>query len=151
MSRIHPKAAVITLHPYLPSEDDQLAGARDWGLPGLEGNPQISRDIFRDDVRKVRTTNWPSKLPNRDVLLRVYHDAKVPEDEVFFANPLCVGFSKGHAQSVVETIHGAGALVYVHDLQREFRPGDELDSLWIEHARQLKNAQMGQYRKQKSN
>ncbi|WP_167685397.1 hypothetical protein [Parasedimentitalea denitrificans] len=150
MSRIHPKAAVITLHPYLPSEDDQLIGARDWGLPGLEEKLQVTRDIFRDDVRKIRTTNWPSRLPNRDVLLRVYRNSKVPEDHVFFANPLCVGFSKGHAQSVVEAIHGAGALVYVHDIRREFRPGDDLDPLWIEHARQLKNAQMGQYRKQKS-
>ncbi|NIZ59851.1 hypothetical protein DL239_02545 [Sedimentitalea sp. CY04] len=146
MSRIHPKAAVITLHPYLPSEDDQLAGARDWGLPGLEEKPQISRDIFRDDVRKIRTTNWPSKLPNRDVLLRVYRDSKVSEDEVFFANPLCVGFSQKHAQSTIEDIHRGEALLYVHDMRREFRPGDDLAPLWKEHLRQLKNAQMRQYR-----
>ena len=148
VSEKYPKTAVVTLHPYLPSEADQLAGARDWGLPELQngGDGKKRLDIWFDDVRNVRTTNWPSKLPAREVLLRQYRTVKLPNNEVYFANPLCVGFSEKHARDVLATIHGTGALAYVHDMQREFRPGDDLAPFFAEHKRQLKNAQQGKWR-----
>lgn len=125
-----------------------MDGARDWGvLDQLSDGEEKSRpDIWRDDVRSVKTTNWPPHLIERKLLLASYANGWHPHDQVFFANPLCVGFSEKHARSVLEVIHGTGALVYIHDMGQEFRPGDDLGPFWVEHKRQLKNAQMKKHR-----
>lgn len=154
MSEKHPKTAVIVLHPYLPSEAVQIEGAREWGLPELQngGDGKERLDIWFDDLRKVKTTNWPSAMHQRDVFLRTYRSGKLPHDEVFFAHPLCAGWSKKMAAEMVETIHASEALIYVHDMgkelegRREFRPGDDMADFWEVHRKALKAVQTDKYR-----
>ncbi|MGR3813797.1 MAG: hypothetical protein ACU0AU_06875 [Cognatishimia activa] len=140
------KLAVITLHPYLPSKAEQMDAAREWGVPDLQLLEMDLSPIWIDDVRKVKTTYWPSRLPKRQELLTALKHYDMPHWSIFFANPLCVGFSKSHALSVIEVIFNAKAAMYVHDAGREYRSEKQLTKFWVEHGRQLRNAQMRKYR-----
>jgi hypothetical protein len=144
------KAAIITFHSYLPSPTTQLNAAWAWGIPEMPFQDDDVSPIWLDDVRGVRTTYWPKRLPQRQHLLDAYGQDRCPGHAVFFYNPLCVGFSKAHAKSVIDVLFSAEVAMFVHDQAREYRPGDNLSEFWREHARQLKNAQMKQYRTKQS-
>ena len=129
------KWAIITQHPWLPSRTDQVARARAWGIEKeMLGKMDISA-IIEDDVRSVkRTTNWMGKLVQRVEFLtrlRAYLGQGDPvEVEIFFADPLCVGFSANVAKDTIDLVWAAGADVYVHAVKGNgaaiYRKGDDL-------------------------
>lgn len=130
-----------------------MDAARAWGVPAkrITGIGDVSA-LYVDDVRKVkRTTNWPSKLPERTQLLTDLALGLGPEDQVFFHTPLCVGFSEKHAQDVIEAVWGMDHMVYVHSLEAQYRKGDDLAEFFDLHGKELKAAQMRDYRSKKSN
>ncbi|UWQ59979.1 hypothetical protein K3722_07565 [Leisingera caerulea] len=55
-------------------------------------------------------------------------------DQVFFANPLCVGFSEKHARSTVEGLFDAGLVVYVHSVKGNgpalYQKGDDMTEFY---------------------
>jgi len=125
-----PRWAVITLHPFLPSETEQRARARAWGLPDDEIDGEDVAAVIKDDARKVgRTTNWAGALPKRASFIdnvKAMHKIKPMTGEVFFATPLCVGFGPGHARQTIEALWSAGLSVYVHSGPALYREGDDL-------------------------
>lgn len=128
------KWAIITLHKALPSEEEQLAGALVWGLRQgkLGGDIQVG-PFTLEDVRKVKaTTNWPANLPKRASFIarrKLEHEAGIEGLEVFFAAPLCVGFSRAHAEMTIRALWEAGCAVYVHLLAQTYRDGDDISEL----------------------
>lgn len=78
------KFALVTLHPWLPSEATQIAQARTWGIPeDLLGEADVS-PVFVEDVRKAkRTTNWPGKLPLRADFFKRMAALKLNGGQVF--------------------------------------------------------------------
>lgn len=119
--------AIITLHPSLPSESEQRARARAWGLDqdAIDGE-SVSAAIV-DDARKVgRTTNWAAALPKRATFIDNVKALKAPGGQVFFATPMCVGFGPGHARQTIEALWSAGLSVYVHSGPAVYREGDDL-------------------------
>lgn len=137
---------VITLHRWLPGKGAQVAAARAWGIPELLFKKDDVSALWIDDVRKVKTTNWPAKLTERTDLIAQQKQVKGRGDSVFFVNPLAVGFSAKHAKMVIEQVFENGHMVYVHDKARLYRAGDDLDDFYVEHQRQVKAAQMRDYR-----
>lgn len=125
--------AIITLHPRLPSEDEQKARARAWGLIEEKIAGEDVSAIIRDDARKVkRTTNWSGALPKRATFIanaRAAHAQKPVTGEVFFATPLCVGFGPGHARQTIEALWSAGLDVYVHSGPAIYKAGDDITEL----------------------
>ena len=124
------KFALVTLHPWLPSEATQIAQARTWGIPeDLLGGADVS-PVFVEDVRKVRTTNWPSKLPMRADFFYRMAKLKLPHGQVFFTTPLAVGFSQKHARHTLDQCFDIGLSVYIHTLKDNgsalFMPGDDM-------------------------
>lgn len=124
------KFALVTLHPWLPSEATQIAQARTWGIPeDLLGGADVS-PVFVEDVRKVRTTNWPGKLPMRADFFKRMAALKVKGGQVFFSTPLAVGFSEKHARHTLDQCFGIGLSVYIHTLKGNgsalFMPGDDM-------------------------
>lgn len=123
------KWAIVTLHSWLPALSEQIARARAWGVE--ESNLQgvdISA-VFTDDVRKVkRTTNWAPYLTERfSFIARARQlDGVTDGSSVFFATPLCVGFSEKLAQQTVAGLHEVGMQVYVHSIGALYRKGDDL-------------------------
>lgn len=88
------KFALVTLHPWLPSEATQIAQARTWGIPEqLLGRQDVS-PVFVEDVRKVRTTNWPSKLPLRADFFKRMAALKSKGSQVFFTTRWRLGSPK---------------------------------------------------------
>lgn len=124
------KWAIITLHLSLPSQEEQLAAALVWGLKSEKLGGEISVGPFTlEDVRKVKTTNWPAQLPKRAAFIarrKLEHEEGIEGVVVFFANPLCVGFSKAHAEKTIRDLWDAGCSVYVHLLARTYQAGDDL-------------------------
>lgn len=121
------KWAMITLHPWLPSEAEQIARARAWGmmeskLDGMDVSP-----FMIDDVRKVkRTTNWPKFLTERFAFIGRMTKVQPLGDHMFFATPLCVGFSENLACQTIEALWGVGMLVYVHSIGVLYQSGDDI-------------------------
>ena len=114
--------ACLTLRDDLPSEGEQIAGARSWGVDATSGR------LLIDDVRNLgRTTRWDNKLPNRALLLREI--AAQPSSEVYFRSPLCLGFSEKHAREMVEAVWGAGGMVYVQTMMTLYSEGDDISAL----------------------
>jgi hypothetical protein len=112
------KWAIVTVHPKLPSRTEQIARARAWGVAESRlGDMDVSA-LVEDDVSKVeRTTNWMGKLSNRaDFIFRMKALQPVG-DTVFFATPLCVGFSPKLAAQTIEGLWAAGMHVYVHSVK----------------------------------
>ncbi|WPZ28995.1 hypothetical protein T8A63_15380 [Sulfitobacter sp. OXR-159] len=125
------KFALVTLHPWLPSEATQIAQARTWGIPeDLLGEADVS-PVFVEDVRKAkRTTNWPGKLPLRADFFKRMAALKLNGGQVFFSTPLAVGFSEKHARHTLDQCFGIGMSVYIHTLKDNgpalFMPGDDM-------------------------
>lgn len=147
------KRASVTAHRYLPPKEDQVEAARAWGVP-VDRFPGVGEmsPLYVDDVRKLgRTTNWPSKLPMRAVMFRELALGLGPDDQVFFYSPLCVGFSEKHARDVIEAVWDKDHMIYVHTLEALYRKGDDLAGFFDLHSKELKAAQMRDYRSKKSN
>lgn len=125
------KFALVTLHPWLPSEATQIAQVRAWGIPELLVDGQDISSVFVDDARKVgRTTNWIAKLTERADFFERMSSLKFSGVEVFFSTPLAVGFSEKHARDTLYKCFGIGLSVYVHTIHNNgsalFRPGDDM-------------------------
>lgn len=148
------KWAIITLHPSLPSEEEQLAGAFVWGLKSEKLGGEISVGPFtREDVRKVTTTNWPANLPKRASFIarrKLEHEVGIEGLEVFFATPLCVGFSMAHADQTIRALWDAGCAVYVHLLAQTYRVGDDIAELLQKVEREAQTAHTRLHRKRKA-
>jgi hypothetical protein len=125
-----PRWAIITLHPSLPSETEQRARARAWGLPDDEIDGQDVAAVIKDDARKVgRTTNWAAALPKRATFIDNVKALRPEGGQVFFATPMCVGFGPGHARQTIEALWSAGLSVYLHSGPALYREGDDLTEL----------------------
>lgn len=127
------KWAIITVHKALPSQEDQLAGAFVWGLrKGKIGDDIQVGPFTLENVSKVKTTNWPANLPMRASFIarrKLEAEEGIEGVEVFFLTPLCVGFSRAHAEMTVRALWDAKSAVYVHTLARTYRAGDDLEDL----------------------
>ncbi|WP_152610470.1 hypothetical protein [Leisingera sp. ANG-DT] len=129
------KWAIVTVHPWLPSRSEQVARARAWGVDeSILGGVDVSA-LFVDDVRHVkRTTNWPGKLVERGIFLKKMKLLQHVGHQVFFTNPLCVGFSEKHARSTVEGLFEAGLVVYVHSIKDNdpalYQKGDDMTEFY---------------------
>lgn len=133
--RFSGKWAIVTVHPWLPSRSEQIARARAWGVDESTLGAEDVSALFVDDVRHVkRTTNWPAKLVERSVFLEKMNKLQHVGDQVFFANPLCVGFSEKHARSTVEGLFDAGLVVYVHSVKDNgpalYQKGDDMTEFY---------------------
>lgn len=149
------KWALITLHPSLPSETEQVAAARTWGLRTTGKISDTDMGPFnREDVRKVkRTTNWPSKLPERARFIerrKVEKEAGIKGVEVFFATPLCVGFSPAHAEQTMRALWDAGVSVYVHSINKLYQEGDDLADFLRKVSAEANTAHVRAHRKREA-
>lgn len=121
------KWAVITLHPWLPSRSEQIARARAWGVVDSKIEAEDVWTLIVDDVRNVkRTTNWAAYLRERTFFLKKWKAYNPKGDTVFFATPLCVGFTEKMAQETIEDLWAAGMKVYVHSSCALYVEGDDL-------------------------
>lgn len=124
------KWALITLHPWLPSRSEQIARARAWGVEETMLDGEDISAVITDDVRNVkRTTNWPSWLRHRTFFLKKWQAYRPEGHVVFFATPLCVGFTEKLAQETIETLWAAGMKVYVHSNCAMYVQGDDIGEL----------------------
>lgn len=125
------KWAIITQHPWLPSRAEQIARARAWGVEeSWLGKHDVSA-LIEDDVRKVgRTTNWMGKLPERSDFIERMRALRPDGTLVFFATPLCVGFSAKLAEQTIRGLWSAGMGIYVHSVKDNgaaiYLDGDDL-------------------------
>lgn len=124
------KWASITVHRWLPSKAEQIAGARAWGAhEDWLGKMDVST-TFTDDATKLRrTTKFSDKLPQRAALIAALHPGAEAPDLVFFRSPLCVGFSRSHARETIEAIWAKRGLVYVQTLDLMLRQGDDASAV----------------------
>lgn len=64
-------------------------------------------------------------------------------DQVFFATPLCIGFSPAHAKQTIDRLWSCGMLVYVHTVRGNgsalYAEGDDIADL-MEMVAQEQNA-----------
>ncbi|MCA0963205.1 hypothetical protein [Salipiger bermudensis] len=127
------KWAIITVNERLPSRGEQIARARAWGVTeSMLGMRDVSALIV-DDVTGKRTTNWPGLLKERAAFLDTMGALLPAGDQVFFATPLCIGFSPAHARQVIERLWSCGMLVYVHTVRGNgsalYAEGDDITDL----------------------
>ena len=127
------KWAIITVNERLPSRGEQIARARAWGVTeSMHGARDVSALIV-DDVTGKRTTNWPGLLKERASFLEAMGTILPAGDQVFFATPLCIGFSPAHARQVIERLWSCGMLVYVHTVRGNgsalYAEGDDITDL----------------------
>lgn len=131
------KWAIVTKHPWLPSVQEQIARARAWGLYGQWLDKLDTGPIVIDDASNVpRTTKWQNHLPGRRDFIEKIAD-KVHDDafdnQVFFADPLCVGISQGLAEWTIRGLWDAGFGVYVHTVRDSgaalYVKGDKLEEI----------------------
>jgi hypothetical protein len=145
------KWACITLHRWLPSRSEQIAGARAWGAhEDWLDDVDVSTTFIDDATRLGRTTKFTDKLPERAALIAALHKDTAIPSHVFFRSPICVGFSAAHAQETIEAIWVRGALVYVQTLDMLLKEGDDIE-LIKQHVTRVSNAKhQADYRKRKS-
>lgn len=145
------KWAVITVHPWLPSRSEQVARARAWGVEERRVGKLDISNLIVDDVSKVkRTTNWVPKLENRFEFIKTMKALKVPGDVVFFANPLCVGFSAKVAEETIAGLWDAGLKVYVHAVDGNgpaiYSAGDDMTEFYETITRLANNAHQRKFK-----
>jgi hypothetical protein len=131
--RFNGKWAIITVNERLPSRGEQIARARAWGVTeSMLGTKDVSALIV-DDVTGKRTTNWPGLLKERASFLDTMGTILPAGDQVFFATPLCVGFSPSHARQTIDRLWSCGMLVYVHTVRGNgsalYAEGDDITDL----------------------
>ncbi|MGI3169964.1 hypothetical protein ACRARG_12465 [Pseudooceanicola sp. C21-150M6] len=137
------KWALVTVNERLPSRGEQIARARAWGVTeSMLGRYDISALVL-DDVTGKRTTNWPGLLKNRASFLDTMGKFLPAGDQVFFATPLCIGFSPAHAQQTIMRLWSCGMLAYVHTVRGNgsalYAEGDDITDL-LEMVAQEQNA-----------
>lgn len=127
------KWAVVTVNERLPSRGEQIARARSWGVTESMYGPNDISALILDDVRGRRTTNWPRLLVERASFLDAMGEILPEGDQVFFATPLCIGFSPAHAKQTIDRLWSCGMLVYVHTVrgngQALYAEGDDISDL----------------------
>ena len=131
--RFNGKWAIVTVNERLPSRGEQIARARAWGVTErMLGRDDISALII-DDVTGKRTTNWPRLLTERASFLDAMGTILPAGDQVFFATPLCIGFSPAHAKQTIDRLWSCGMLVYVHTVRGNgsalYADGDDITDL----------------------
>jgi hypothetical protein len=131
--RFNGKWAIITVNERLPSRGEQIARARAWGVTeAMLGAKDISALVI-DDVTGRRTTNWAGLLTERAAFLDVMGAIHPVGNQVFFATPLCIGFSPTHARQTIERLWSCGMLVYVHTVRGNgsalYAEGDDIADL----------------------
>ena len=141
--RFNGKWAIVTVNERLPSRGEQIARARAWGVTErVLGRDDISALIL-DDVTGKRTTNWPRLLKERASFLDAMGAILPAGDQVFFATPLCIGFSPAHAKQTIDRLWSCGMLVYVHTVRGNgsalYAEGDDIADL-LEMVAQEQNA-----------
>jgi len=131
--RFNGKWGVITINERLPSRGEQIARARSWGVTASMLGPKDVSALIIDDVRGKRTTNWAGLLKEREAFLESMGALHPVGDQVFFAKPLCVGFSPTHARQTIERLWSCGMLVYVHAVRGNgaalYADGDDITDL----------------------
>ncbi|GBQ86739.1 hypothetical protein AA14337_3402 [Acetobacter malorum DSM 14337] len=147
------------MHEHLPPLEYQEGGARAWirtvrAHEGPHGETGIA--MYIDDAIGVRTTKWENKLPKRQEMFSdLSHETfdRVPgltpasrEKIVFFRSPLCIGFSKKHLETTIQSIWTAGAGVYVQTENILLLSGDNLAHLSDKMLREKRAASMRSYR-----
>lgn len=131
--RFNGKWAIVTVNERLPSGGEQIARARAWGVTeSMLGSDDVSALIL-DDVTGKRTTNWPRLLKARASFLDAMGVLLPTGDQVFFATPLCIGFSPAHAKQTIDRLWSCGMLVYVHTVRGNgsalYAPGEDIAEL----------------------
>jgi hypothetical protein len=145
------KWACITLHPWLPSRSEQIAGARAWGAhEDWLDDVDVSTTFIDDATTLKRTTKFTDKLPERAALIAALHKETAIPSHVFFRSPICVGFSAAHAQETIEAIWARGALVYVQTLDMLLKAGDDIELVKQLATRAANTKHQADYRKRKS-
>lgn len=141
--RFNGKWAVVTVNERLPSRGEQIARARAWGVTEAMMGPDDISALVLDDVTGARTTNWPRLLTERAAFLDAMGEILPAGDQVFFATPLCIGFSPAHARQVIERLWSCDMLVYVHTVRGNgsalYAEGDDITDL-LEMVGQEQNA-----------
>jgi len=143
------KRALVTLYKYLPSRSEQVAGARAFGIPP---NPFEDTDISTvliEDATKIKTTNWGPRLPVRKALIADFKTGLCKKHVVFFANALCLGWTKALADEMVTAILEGGGGIYIHDLQKLYLKGDDMQEVWKDWQRELTRVTQEDYRKRR--
>ncbi len=133
VERFNGKWGVITISERLPSKGEQVARARAWGVTeSVLGASDISALVI-DDVTGKRSTNWPGLLTSRAEFLDAMGSLMPAGDQVFFATPLCIGFSRAHTRQTIERIWSCGMMVYVHSVRGNgsalYADGDDISDL----------------------
>ncbi|MDO6587312.1 hypothetical protein Q4543_17510 [Salipiger sp. 1_MG-2023] len=127
------KWGVITVNERLPSKGEQIARARSFGVTESMLGPKDISALIVDDVTGKRTTNWPGVLKERATFLDMMGELHTVGDQVFFATPLCVGFSRSHARETIERLWSCGMLVHVHTVRGNgsalYADGDDITDL----------------------
>ncbi|GHB47733.1 hypothetical protein GCM10007094_41280 [Pseudovibrio japonicus] len=139
--------ALITGYKYLPSLEDQIEAARAWGIPDLTVDGKSFPSVLVDDVSNKRSTNWASLLKRRQRLIAYFEAYQSPQVHVFFADPLCLGWTENLASELINGIFAGDAVIYIHETGQSYRIGDDLEALWKDWARRLKNAQQAEFRR----
>lgn len=140
------KWACITVHPTLPTEAAQIAGARAWGA-----HPDWLRDMdvsttYIDDISDIeRTTAWGNKLPMRDALITALSIQPGPHNQVFFKSVRCIGFSEKHAAETIERIFAHDALIYLQSENALYRKGDDMAEIIDAARREARTASQGRW------
>lgn len=106
-----------------------------------------SAHMYVDDVSEVgRTTRWEGKLQQRDALIAELCLQPGPHNQVYFRSPLCVGFTRKHAEHILAQIFAHDGLVYVQSEALLYRHGDDFSDLLEAVAREAKAATQRRYR-----
>jgi hypothetical protein len=144
------KWACLTQHHWAPSLAIQRAGARAWGAARDMHQGMDISTTYTDDVRGMRTTNWPAALPQRALLFDALAINSRFEQEVYFRSPYCLGFSAKHLRDTAARIWDAGAGIYIQTEDVLLMPGDELDDIVAAALRERKAAEMRDHRAKKA-
>lgn len=151
MDKACKKWAIVTLHSWLPSKSEQIARARAWGVTESWLEDVDVSAIFIDDVRKVkRTTNWVPHLKERFTFMNSAAHIDAAGSGVFFATPLCVGFSEKLAQQTIDGLWAVGMHVYVHSVGAIYLPGDDLTEFLAQVGRDANAAHVRAWRSKKT-
>ena len=70
--------------------------------------------------------------------------------EVFFATPLCVGFSEKLARDTIESLWAAGLVVYVHSTGSTYAKGADMTEFYEKLGHEANAAHVRAHRKRKS-
>lgn len=138
---------VVTAHKYLPDPEVQVAQAREWGVAeSWLGGADVSALIVDDARRAGRSTSWKRQLPERADWLQRIQFLRIDGNTVFFATPLCVGWSVKQAKETIEALWSAGASVYIHSIDQTVACGGDIKPLLSLISKQANAAAVAHHR-----